>query len=171
MSVLAKLLKNNRICVTVAVIIAIIANLSQMIYIVYIGELVNRIENREKVTSTLVTILACFLISNVVTVYLKHYSGRYAAEKMAHSLRMGFIGKLLERKSGYRSSEGESVDKKVRYLDKSVKTDAGAVMSKVQMSFLVRMSISQTLFLILRICCLHVCLYLFFLCFRMYCSL
>ncbi|MCR5203542.1 MAG: hypothetical protein K6E47_00620 [Lachnospiraceae bacterium] len=132
MSVLAKLLKNNRICVTVAVIIAIIANLSQMIYIVYIGELVNRIENREKVTSTLVTILACFLISNVVTVYLKHYSGRYAAEKMAHSLRMGFIGKLLERKSGYRSSEGESVDKKVRYLDKSVKTDAGAVMSKVQ---------------------------------------
>ena len=51
MSVLAKLLKNNRICVTVAVIIAIIANLSQMIYIVYIGELVNRIENREKVTS------------------------------------------------------------------------------------------------------------------------
>ena len=118
MSVLAKLLKRNRLCVTVAVFIAIIANLSQMIYIVHIGELVNRIENREKVTSSLVIILACFLISNVLTVYLKHYSGRYAAEKMAHSLRMGFIEQLLckQRKKAVPGSAD----------------DAGSVMSKVQ---------------------------------------
>ena len=122
MSVLAKLMKSNRICIIIAVTIAIIANLSQMIYIVYIGELVNRIENREKVTLSLVTILACFLISNVVTVYLKHYSGRYAAEKMAHSLRMDFIGMLLckqRKKTGQGCENMEA-------------TDAGSMMSKVQ---------------------------------------
>lgn len=122
MSVLSKILKNNRICVTVAVIIAIAANLSQMIYIVYIGELVNRIENREKITSALVTILACFLVSNVVTVYLKHYSGRYAAEKMAHTLRMGFIGKILSMQREKAGSDSENRDG----------NDAGSVMSKVQ---------------------------------------
>lgn len=122
MSVLSKILKNNRICVTVAVIIAIAANLSQMIYIVYIGELVNRIENREKITSALVTILACFLVSNVVTVYLKHYSGRYAAEKMAHTLRMGFIGKILSMQREKAGSDSENRDG----------NDAGFVMSKVQ---------------------------------------
>ena len=122
MSVLSKLLKNNRICVTVAVIIAVAANLSQMIYIVYIGELVNRIENREKITSALVTILACFLVSNVVTVYLKHYSGRYAAEKMAHTLRMGFIGKILSMQREKAGLDSENRDG----------NDAGSVMSKVQ---------------------------------------
>ena len=132
MSVLSKLLKNNRKCVTLAVTIAVFANLSQMIYIVCIGELVNRIENREKITSALVTALVCFLISNVVTVFLKHYSGRYAAEKMAHSLRMGFIGRILERKQKHISSEGEGTDKTVGYIGKSGKTDAGSVMSKVQ---------------------------------------
>lgn len=132
MSVLFKLLKNNHASVTIAVTIAILANLSQMIYTVYIGELVNRIENREKITYALVSVLACFLISNVVTVFLKQYSGRYAAEKMAHSLRMGFIGRLLVRKSEYKSSESEGIDKTVRYLDQSIKTDAGSVMSKVQ---------------------------------------
>ena len=132
MSVLAKLLKNNRICVIIAVTIAILANLSQMIYIVYIGELVNRIENREEVTSSLMITLAGFLISNVVTVYLKHYSGRYAAEKMAHSLRMDFIGKLLERKSEYKSFESDGIDKTERHTDKPEKNDAGSIMSKVQ---------------------------------------
>ena len=121
MSVLAKLLKKNRTSVSIAVIIAILANLSQMIYIVYIGELVNRIENREKITSSLVTILACFLISNVVTVYLKHYFGRYAAEKMAHSLRMGFVGKLLCRQ---REKTGQGNEER--------NIDVGSVMSKVQ---------------------------------------
>ena len=122
MSVLAKLLKNNRICVAGAVTIAIIANLSQMIYIVYIGELVNRIESREKITTSLVMTLACFLVSNVVTVYLKHYSGRYAAEKMAHTLRMGFIGKILSMQREKAGSDSENRDG----------NDVGSVMSKVQ---------------------------------------
>ena len=113
MSVLSKLIKNNRICIAVAVSIAILANLSQMIYMVYVGELVNRIESREQITSKLVIILVCFLISNVVTVYLKHYFGKFAAEKMAHTLRMGYIGNLLK----YRN---------VRNID------TGAVMSQVQ---------------------------------------
>ena len=58
----------------------------------------------------------------MLTVYLKHYYGRYAAEKMAHSLRMGFIGKLLykQREKAGSGSENREV------------TDAGSVMSKVQ---------------------------------------
>ena len=78
---------------------------------VYIGELVNRIESREPITAKLVIILVCFLISNAVTVYVKHYFGRYVAEKMAHTLRMGYICNLLK----YRKN-----------------TDTGAVMSQVQ---------------------------------------
>ena len=122
MSVLSKLIKNNRMCIFAAVTISILANLSQMIYMVYIGELVNRIENREKITSSLVTILLCFLISNVVTVYMKHYSGKLAAEKMAHTLRMGFACRLLNLKQN-KGMPGEN---------KTGSIDAGAVMSKVQ---------------------------------------
>ena len=122
MSVLSKLIKNNRMCIFAAVTISILANLSQMIYMVYIGELVNRIENREKITSSLVMILVCFLISNVVTVVLKHYSGKLAAEKMAHTLRMGFACRLLNLKQN-KGMPGEN---------KTGSIDAGAVMSKVQ---------------------------------------
>ena len=88
MSVLSKLIKNNRICISAAVTIAVLGTISQMIYTVYIGELVNRIENREEITSSLVTVLILFMIVSVITVFLKHYSGKYAAEKMAHSLRV-----------------------------------------------------------------------------------
>ena len=58
MQSLRLLIKRNRISVIIAVTIAILGTLSQMIYIVYIGELVNRIENREEITSSLVMTLA-----------------------------------------------------------------------------------------------------------------
>ena len=111
MRILGLLVRRNRLHVAGAVGTAMLSNISQMIYMVYIGELVNRIESREPITAKLVIILVCFLISNAVTVYVKHYFGRYAAEKMAHTLRMGYICNLLK----YRKN-----------------TDTGAVMSQVQ---------------------------------------
>ena len=111
MRILGLLVRRNRLHVAGAVGTAMLSNISQMIYMVYIGELVNRIESREPITAKLVIILVCFLISNAVTVYVKHYFGRYAAEKMAHTLRMGYIGNLLKYKKN---------------------TDTGAVMSQVQ---------------------------------------
>ncbi len=117
MSVLSKLIKYNRIRIVFVVMMAVVAIVCQMIYKVYIGELVNRIENREEITFSLVIILVCFVAISAVTVFLKSYFGRFAAERMAHSLRMGFIGKVLERNHS---------------IDDHAVTDAGAVMSKVQ---------------------------------------
>ena len=122
MSVLSKLIKNNRISVFAAVTLAVLSTLSQMIYTVYIGELVNRIENREEITASLVTVIIVFFMISVVTVYLKHYSGKFATEKMAHSLRMDFLTGLLNMKREREKSGGKSIGN----------LDSGAIMSKVQ---------------------------------------
>ena len=111
MRILKILIRRTKLYVTGAVVTSMLSNISQMVYMLYVGELVNRIEERTGIDKTLIIILGCFLITNAVTVYLKHYFGRYAAEKMAHTLRMGYIGNLLKHKK---------------------KTDTGAVMSQVQ---------------------------------------
>ena len=111
MRILKILIRRTKLYVTGAVVTSMLSNISQMVYMLYVGELVNRIEERTGIDKTLIIILGCFLITNAVTVYLKHYFGRYAAEKLAHTLRMWYIGNLLKYKK---------------------KTDTGAVMSQVQ---------------------------------------
>jgi len=92
---LSLLIRRNRIYVAGAFLTAVLSNLSQMVYVYFIGELVNRIEARTSIGTPLFVILGCFLLSNAFTLYLNQYVGHYASEKMAHELRMGYAAGIL----------------------------------------------------------------------------
>ena len=100
MSVLRILLRRNRIWIAAACITALLSNLSQMIYMYYVGELVNKIETRTVIGGTFIILLAGFIVSNAVTQILNQYVGRYSAERMAHTLRMGYAIRLIHRAGG-----------------------------------------------------------------------
>ena len=99
MSVLGTLLKRNRIWVLGSVIAALFSNLSQLFYTYYVGQLVNKIESRAAIGVSFIILLGLFVIANSVTLFINQYVGRYAAEKMAHSLRVGYARKLLWKAS------------------------------------------------------------------------
>jgi ATP-binding cassette subfamily B protein/subfamily B ATP-binding cassette protein MsbA len=97
MSVLRTLIKRNRTWVIISVILTLVANLTQMIYMYYVGELVNKIEARTAVSMAFIALLASLIALSVITLFINQYVGRIAAERMAHTLRMGFAAKLLHR--------------------------------------------------------------------------
>ncbi len=97
MRILSLLIKRTRIYVAGAVLTAVLSNLSQMVYMYFVGELVNRIEERTSIGTSLLIVLGCFLISNAFTQYLNQYVGHYASEKMAHELRMGYASGILRK--------------------------------------------------------------------------
>ena len=81
MQVLKILIKKNKLFVILAVCLTLIANLSQMIYMLYIAKLINNIEAGTTIEKSLVLILCLFLISNAVTNFFNHYISRYTSEK------------------------------------------------------------------------------------------
>ena len=95
MQVLKILIKRNKLFVLLSVCLTLIANLSQMIYMLYISKLVNNIESGTTIENSLILILCLFLISNAVTNFFNHYISRYTSEKMAHTLRTGYMRNLL----------------------------------------------------------------------------
>ena len=97
MSVLRTLIKRNRKWVISSVILTLVANLTQMIYMYYVGELVNKIEARTVVSIAFIALLASLIVLSVITLFVNQYVGRIAAEKMAHTLRMGYATKLIHR--------------------------------------------------------------------------
>ena len=112
MKVLKWVLSQNRKWVILSFAAAVLSNLSQIIYMIFVGELVNRIETRSVIERDFYLLMAGFLITNAVTQYLSQLSSRYAAERSAHALRMGFIRSMVYQKKG--------------------KTDAASAMSVVQ---------------------------------------
>ena len=117
MSVLRILLKRNRIWIVFAVITAIFSNLSQMIYMYYVGELVNKIETREVIGRTFIILLAGFIISNALTQIVNQYVGRYSAERMAHTLRMGYARSLIHKDGGDAASAMSVVQNELAQAD------------------------------------------------------
>lgn len=97
MEVLRILIKRNRGWVTLSVATALMSNASQIMYLYYIGELVNRIEKREVIELSFIIIPVCFILTNAITQILNQYVGRYSSEKMAHTLRMGYAGRLVHK--------------------------------------------------------------------------
>ena len=93
MSVLLILIKRNKFWVAFSVLAALLSNLSQMFFANLIGKLVNNIESRSAITLSFIITAACFIVSNAFTLLLNQYVGRLTAEKMAHSLRMGYAKK------------------------------------------------------------------------------
>ena len=99
MSVLINLLKKNKIWVVFTLIAALLSNLSQMFYMLCIGSLVNKIEDRAAIGFSFILLLGLFVILNPLTLFLDQYIGRVTAEKMAHSLRTGYARKLIRLSS------------------------------------------------------------------------
>ncbi|MCR5753764.1 MAG: hypothetical protein K6G30_02975 [Acetatifactor sp.] len=97
MSVLRILIKRNRIWVAISIILSLVANLTNMIYMYYVGELVNKIEERAVVSMAFIVLLAAFILLSVATLFMNQYVGRITAEKMAHTLRIGYASKLIHR--------------------------------------------------------------------------
>ena len=97
MSVLLVLIKRNKFWVAFSVFTALLSNLSQMIFAFLIGKLVNNIESRASITLSFIIPAALLIVSNALTLLLNQYVGRLSAEKMAHTLRMGYAKKLLKR--------------------------------------------------------------------------
>lgn len=104
MSVLMVLLKKNKVWVIVTLIAALLSNLSQMFCTLCIGSLVNKIENRAAIGFSFVALLGVFILLNALTLFFDQYIGRVTAEKMAHSLRMGYAGKLIRNGAGAEKS-------------------------------------------------------------------
>ena len=100
MNVLRKILGRNRIWVFLAVFAAIFSNGVQIIYTHQVGNLVNKIVDRESISPFLVFILAVFIIVQALSVYAKYVIGHYASERASHSLRMGFMRYLLQNRPG-----------------------------------------------------------------------
>lgn len=115
MSVLRILIKRNRKWVIISVVLTLVAKLTQMIYMYYVGELVNKIEERATVSIAFMVLLAGFIIISVATLFMNQYVGRITAEKMAHTLRMGYASKLLHR-----------------LTERGIECDTASVMSVVQ---------------------------------------
>ncbi|MBP5192463.1 MAG: ABC transporter ATP-binding protein [Eubacterium sp.] len=136
MSVLRILIKRNRKWVIISVVLTLVANLTQMIYMYYVGELVNKIEERAAVSMAFIVLLAGFIILSVATLFMNQYVGRITAEKMAHTLRMGYASKLLHRLTE-RGIECDTVTDRGKGNDKAAaergkQCDTASVMSVVQ---------------------------------------
>ena len=106
MTVLLTLFKRNRFPLAATLGAALLSNLSQMFYILLVGELVNKIASRENIELTFLSLLAAFMLSNAITLFIDQYVGRMTAEKLAHSLRMAYARRLLKKSAG----EGETYD-------------------------------------------------------------
>ena len=117
MQVLRILLKRNRIWTISAVISAMLSNLSQMIYIYYVGELVNKIEKREVIGRAFIVLLGGFILANAVTQFLNQYVGRYSAERMAHTLRMGYARRIIHKDGGDAASVMSVVQNELAQAD------------------------------------------------------
>ena len=100
MKVLGWILKKNRGWVGLSLAAAFLSNTSQIIYMFFVGELVNKIETRTRIEGAFFLLMGAFLISNGLTQYLNQLTNRYTAEKTAHTLRMGFIRAQIQKGNG-----------------------------------------------------------------------
>ena len=100
MKKLAWVLGKNKGWVGLSLLMAVLSNASQIVYMFFVGELVNRIEERSVIETSFCFLMGAFLISNALTQYFSQLSSRYTAERSAHTLRMGFIRAKVYRTSG-----------------------------------------------------------------------
>lgn len=95
MKVLAKLFSKNRKWVILSVVFSFIGVAASLVWTFYIGRLVNKIEMREHISTEFIVILGLLILTYAATQYLSKIAGKYAAERNAHTLRVGFINRIL----------------------------------------------------------------------------
>lgn len=98
MRIFRVLICKNRIWVIVSFAATLLSVGTQLVWTTWVGSLADIIEKRDGLSQDFLIIMGGLLIASVVTVYLNQLINRYTAERMGHSLRMGFADNILRRK-------------------------------------------------------------------------
>ncbi len=102
MKVLKRLTAANMIWVITAFVCLFLSIIIQFFWTVRIGMIADAIVSRKKIEINFMFIMFAILLASCLFIYLKSLAGKYATERMAHTLRMDFAGKLLK-------SDGEAM--------------------------------------------------------------
>ncbi len=89
------IVKKNLFLFILSFFTALCSNSSQLIWTYLIGILVDTIMSGELLSTALLITLGCFVIINASAQYVNQLTGRYTAERSAHTLRVGFIRHLI----------------------------------------------------------------------------
>ena len=96
MKVLKRLTAANMIWVITAFVCLFLSIIIQFFWTIRIGMIADAIVSREKIEIKFMFIMFAILLASCLFIYLKSLAGKYATERMAHTLRMDFAGKLLK---------------------------------------------------------------------------
>lgn len=100
MKVLRLLLRKNRIWVFLSLTAVFCAVAAQLVWTAYIGKLADSIEQRQGMAKGFFVTMGILLAAAAGLQYICQLVNRYTSERLGHSLRMRFAGRILERKSG-----------------------------------------------------------------------
>ena len=95
MKVLKRLAAANLIWVITAFIAVFLSIIVQFFWTVRIGMIADAIVSRKKIELKFVLVMFSILLASCLFIYLKGIVGKYATERMAHTLRMDFADNLL----------------------------------------------------------------------------
>ena len=104
MKVFKRLIKKNAILAVLTVIFTFLSIISQFVWTIFVGKIIDSIAQREGLSVRLLLTMGVILLISVAFIYSSNLISRFTAEKMAHTLRMDFIKNLL-------SSDGASDEK------------------------------------------------------------
>lgn len=96
MKVLKRLTAANMIWVITAFVCLFLSIIIQFFWTIRIGMIADAIVSRKKIEIKFMFIMFAILLASCLFIYLKSLAGKYATERMAHTLRMDFAGKLLK---------------------------------------------------------------------------
>ena len=96
MKVLKRLTAANMIWVITAFVCLFLSIIIQFFWTIRIGMIADAIVSRKKIEINFMFIMFAILLASCLFIYLKSLAGKYATERMAHTLRMDFAGKLLK---------------------------------------------------------------------------
>lgn len=97
MKLLCKLVKKNRIWVILSLLFSFFGVGAQLVWTKHIGTLMDLIAQREKIEIGFLVIMGGWLVASTVTQYFNQLVNRYTAERMGHTLRMGFADRIFSR--------------------------------------------------------------------------
>lgn len=111
MKVLKRLAAANLIWVITAFIAVFLSIIVQFFWTVRIGMIADAIVSRKKIELKFVLVMFSILLASCLFIYLKGIVGKYATERMAHTLRMDFADNLLVKSTAETMGGYEAMSK------------------------------------------------------------
>ena len=96
MKVFKRLIKKNAILAVLTVILTFLSIISQFIWTIFIGKIIDSIAKRDGLSFKLLLTMGFLLLCSCIFIYLSNLTSRFTAEKMAHTLRMDYVKNLLD---------------------------------------------------------------------------